>query len=144
MKYGSFLKMRFLSLGFSKTNTKYHFPTKWLFIPYEMSGLQFLCTQDSTDLGEGQSPVNFPIRPLSARLTVDLQVSSRGSSTLGMHSSFFTNIYCAANGGLLEASATSFMKASNSGKGDGVGTAPPPESMDREPLLMNIKIHINR
>jgi hypothetical protein len=100
-----------------------------------MSGLQFLCTQASTDLGEGHSPVNCPIRPLSAKLTADLQVSSNGSYTLGMHSSFLTNFCCAADGGLLEASATSFLKASISGKGGEVGTDPPPASMARGPLL---------
>jgi hypothetical protein len=119
----------------SKTNTKYPFPTKWLFIPSFMSGFQFLCTHASTDLGEGQSLVNCPISPLSAKLTVVLQVSSKGNSTLGMLSSFFTNFCCTADGGLLEAAVTSFLNASSSGKGGGVGMAPPPASMAGEALI---------
>jgi hypothetical protein len=135
MKYDPFLKMRFLSSGLSKTNTKYPFPTKWLFIPSDMSGFQFLCTQASTDLGEGQRPVNCPMSPLSAKLTVVLQVSSSGNSTLGMQSNFFTNFCCAADDGLLEAAATSFLNASSSGNGGGVGMAPPPASMAGEALI---------
>jgi endonuclease IV len=87
------------------------------------------------DLGEVHSLVNCPIRPMSARLTADLQVSSNGSSTLGMHSSFLMNFCCAADNGLLEASTTSFLKASISGKRGEVGTDPPPASMAGGPVL---------
>ena len=84
MKYGLFLKMRFLSFAFSKMKTKNPFPTKWLLIPSVMSGIQVLYTKASTNLGEGHRPVNWPMSPLSTRLTVDLYISSTDNSIMGM------------------------------------------------------------
>ena len=90
-------------------------------MPSETNGLQFLWTQPSITLGEGQRPLNFPIIPRSEIFKVDLQVRSAGSSTEGI-STFLTNL-CEGPPFLFPREATRRWKASNSG-GRGGGRTP--------------------
>ena len=75
----------------SKSNRKYPLPTEYDATFLEMRGLQFLWTQLSVDFGEGQSPVNCPIRARSARERATHIVSSGGRATSGTSSILLTN-----------------------------------------------------
>lgn len=56
-----------------------------------MRGFQFLIIQDFATLGEGQSPMNYPINPHSDRFREVLHDLDAGRVTTGISAIFLTN-----------------------------------------------------
>jgi hypothetical protein len=77
-------------------------------------------------LAEGQSPMNWPTKPLSARARAILTECSSGSSIYGIVSSFLTNFGASLATGFFPDDANSFLNASSAEIGEEGGGSPPP------------------
>ena len=98
MKYGPFLKIRSLSSFDSKWKVKYPFPQKWMEILPCILSNQFCSIHLCALFGEGQRPVNCPMRPRSANERVAMRGRAGGRITSCRTSSFFNNLEIAGRG----------------------------------------------
>ena len=77
-------------------------------------------------LAEGQIPMNWPTRPLSARARAILMDCSSGKAISGIESSFLTNFEASLAAGFIPDGAKSLQKASFAERGEEGGGSPPP------------------
>jgi hypothetical protein len=91
-KYGPLWKIKSMYFLCSKRKAYKSFPEKKWFKETLLRGFQNFSRQVATILGEGQIPVNQPIKPQFARASAFFMVKEVGSEILGISSIFLKNL----------------------------------------------------